>query len=374
MHCIKCGVDLPDGAHFCHICGKKQVSSAQQRSHARGNGTGSAYRRGKTWEAAVVLGYKLIGDKAVPIRKTKGGFKTKREALEYLPLLKAEKVRTMPTLHDLFQQFLSGKYTKLSASRQESYDIAWKKLDSIAYFPIDSLTVADLQTVINDKAASFYPARDMRDLLSMLYQLAMADRFVPSNLSEFLILPDLETKEREAFTAQEISLLWQDYAAGNWWTGYILLMAYTGMMPGELLGARKDLIDWDRKQIVGAGRKTKVRKVTPIVLADAIIPVLSDLCDHTDGDKLITINKDNFYTRFYDTLERVGCRKLRPYDCRHTAATALALENIPPSVIQKIMRHASFSTTQQYIHVNIDPMLEAVNKLSAPPAPLKNDH
>lgn len=372
MHCIKCGVDLPDGARFCHICGKKQVTSTQQRSHARGNGTGSAYRRGKTWEAAVVLGYKLVDGKAIPIRKTKGGFKTKKEALEYLPSLKTEKIRTMPTLHDLFQQFLSGKYTKLSASRQEKYDIAWKKLDSIAFFPIDSLTVADLQAVINDKAASFYPARDMRDLLSMLYQLAMADRFVPSNLSEFLVLPDLETKERDAFTAQEIALLWQDYAAGNWWTGYILLMAYTGMMPGELFGARKDQIDWDGKQIAGAGRKTKVRKDTPIVLADTIIPVLSDLCDHTDGDKLITINKDNFYTRFYETLERVGCRKLRPYDCRHTAATALALENIPPSVIQKIMRHASFSTTQQYIHVNIDPMLEAVNKLSAHPHSPKN--
>lgn len=363
MQCIKCGAELPPDALYCHLCGKKQ--SATKRSvHARGNGTGSVYRRGKTWEAAVVLGYKMSNDKAVPIRKTKGGFKTKKEAIEYIPQLKTEKVKTAPTMHDLFEQFKAGKYTKLSASRQEKYEIAWKKMDAIKFFRIDMLTVADLQAVINEKGPSYYTARDIRDLISMLYQLAMADQFVSSNLSEFLVLPDLKTKEREAFTEEEISKLWEDYAAGNWWTGYILLMAYTGMMPGELLGARKDQINWEGKTIQGAGKKTKVRQETPIVLADAILPVLSDLCDHTSGEKLIAINKDNFYTTYYETIERAGCRKLRPYACRHTAATALALENIPPSVIQKIMRHAKFTTTQQYIHVNIDPMLEAVNKLS----------
>ena len=141
-------------------------------------------------------------------------------------------------------------------------------------------------------------------------------------------------------------------------------MIYTGMMPGELLGCQKDFIDWQGKQIRGAGKKTKERKETPIVLADVILPVLSDLCDHTAGEKLIKINKDNFYQVYYETLQRAGCRRLTPYSCRHTAATSLAMENIPPSVIQKVMRHAKFSTTEKYIHISIDPMLEAVNKLN----------
>ena len=141
-------------------------------------------------------------------------------------------------------------------------------------------------------------------------------------------------------------------------------MIYTGMMPGELLDARKAHIDWKGKQIIGAGKKTAKRRETPIVLADVIIPVLADLCEHTSGDKLIRINKDKFYETYYEALDRAGCRRLTPYSCRHTAATSLALENIPPSVIQKIMRHAKFSTTEKYIHISIDPMLEAVNKLS----------
>lgn len=57
-------------------------------------------------------------------------------------------------------------------------------------------------------------------------------------------------------------------------------------------------------------------------------------------------------------------RDLPPYSCRHSTATALAMQNIAPSIIQKVMRHAKFSTTQSYIHVDVSPMLEAVNRLA----------
>ena len=363
-NCIKCASPLPPAALFCPACGKKQ-SATKRAGRSRPNGTGSVYKRGRTWEVAVVLGYKLVDGKSVPIRRTKGGFRTKKEAIEFLPILKEakNKPRIVPSINDLWNQYKAAQYKKLSKSQQETYNIAWKKMTAIQFRLIDQLTVADLQAVINDKAPTYYPARDIKDLISKLYQLAMADQFVTINLSEFLVLPDLETKEREAFSSEEVSKLWEDYTAGNWWTGYVLLMIYTGMMPGELRSARKAHIDWEGKQIRGAGKKTKVRKETPIVLADIILPVLQDLCSHTEGEKLISINKDNFYVKFRETLERAGCRPLKPYSCRHTAATTLALENIPPSVIQKIMRHAKFTTTQQYIHVDINPMLEAVNKL-----------
>lgn len=363
-NCIKCSAALPEGALYCHMCGKKQSATSKQ-GRKRANGEGSVYKRGNTWEVAVVMGYKLVNGKATPDRRTKGGFKTKKEAIAYIPQLKEEKQRNVPTLNDLWLQYKGTKYTKLSKSRQEKYNIAWPKMESLHYCRIDMLVVADLQAVIDEKASTFYPARDIRDLFSVLFQMAMPDKFVSVNLAEFLTLPDKNSKEREAFTSDEIQKLWEDYGAGNWWTGYILLMIYTGMMPGELLEARKDHICWNAKMIQGAGKKTAERKTTPIVLADVIIPVLRVLCDNTKGDKLIPINKDNFYVRYYETLERAGCRRLTPYSCRHTAATSLALENVAPSVIQKVMRHSNFSTTEQYIHVNIDPMLEAVNKLAA---------
>ena len=365
MECIKCKKPLQDDFTYCPYCGKKQISEKAKTNRSRPNGTGTVYKRGKTWQASYVHGY-VVGDdgKAKAVRSTKGGFRTKKEAMEYLPTLQNVQSRGTPKLIELWTQYInSKKYIALSDSRKEKYAIAWKKLDSLWFWKIDMLTTFDLQNAVDSNADTYYTARDLKNLLSKLYQLALPDQFVTTNLSEYIELPPLNAKKQQAFESEEIAKLWNDYTSGNWWTGYLLLMIYTGMMPGELLDARKDNIDWEGRQIIGAGKKTKERKETPIVLADFILPVLADLCEHTAGDKLIKINKDNFYDTYYETLERAGCRRLTPYSCRHTAATSLALENIPPSVIQKIMRHAKFSTTEKYIHIKIEPMREAVNLL-----------
>ena len=365
MECIKCKQPLQDDFLYCPYCGKKQITQKTKTSRSRPNGTGTVYKRGKTWTASYVHGYVIQEDgKLKTVRSTKGGFRTKKEAMEYLPSLQNAPERKVPNLLELWEIYKqSKKYLKLSDSRKEKYDIAWKKLDSLWFFKIDKLTTFDLQNAVDSNADTYYTARDLKNLLSKLYQTAMPDEFVKTNLSEYIELPDLNAKEQQPFRSEEIQKLWADYTAGNWWTGYILLMVYTGMMPGELLDARKEHIDWEGRQIVGAGKKTAKRRETPIVLADFILPVLANLCEHTEGEKLIRINKDRFYETYYASLERAGCRRLTPYSCRHTAATTLALENIPPSVIQQIMRHAKFSTTEKYIHIDVEPMRQAINML-----------
>lgn len=203
----------------------------------------------------------------------------------------------------------------------------------------------------------------MKVVLSHLYKMAAAQETVRTNLAQYITLPTLEEAEQTPFSDAEQEALWADYAKGNWWTGYILLMICTGMMPGELMKATKSMVDFENHVITGAGLKTKKRKVVPLVLSSSIEPVLAHLMEQSDGDKLIHINKDNFYKIYYETLERCGCRKLTPYACRHTTATALTLQDIPMPVVQEIMRHSKPSTTQRYIHVGVAPMLEAVNQI-----------
>ena len=164
----------------------------------------------------------------------------------------------------------------------------------------------------------------------------------------------------------EVLKLWEHYTAGEWWTGYILLMCYTGMMPGELMEAKKDQVNLKERTITGAGKKTKTRKEKPIVLADEIVPVVQSLMEHTQGEKLLRINKDRFYDRYYEILSAAGVPKLPPYSCRHTAATMLSDADIRPALVQSIMRHASYTTTQRYVHENVTNALEAVNQLPKP--------
>ena len=370
MQCIKCGVDLPDGAVFCHMCGRKQTPPApkRQRTKARGNGTGTAYKRGKTWTARIVLGY-YVGDDGKRHARTanRGGFATKKEALDYIPKLKAEAERSATlTLSGYWEFYEAKKLPELSRDKQTAYRIAWRRWAALATRKLEDLKIETLQAAMDEAATTYYTARDMKNLMSHFYKHGLANQTVSVNLAQYLQLPPANASEQTPFNGEELDLLWKDFAAGNTCTGYILLMIYTGMMPGELLQAKKEHIDWDGKQIRGAGLKTATRKAAPIVLADVILPVLRVLVDTSHGEKLIHINKDNFYREYYATLERIGTRRLPPYSCRHTTGTDLAKAAVPAFTIQKIMRHAKITTTQHYTHMDATDALSGVNALKKP--------
>lgn len=356
MICRKCKQEVPDGA-YCLMCGAKQeITHGKKR---RGNGQGYARKRGNTWQAE--LGIYKNGTR---ITLTKGGFKTKKEALEYVPQLAKKRRKDVPTLRNLYDPWSESAMLKLSQSKQTSYNIAWGKLKRIADIEITELTIADLQSVIDKETPTHYTARDAKTLLSHLYKRACAQGDVPSNLAQYIELPKLEEKEQQPFTREEINNIWRAFDSGDMFAGYVLVMIYSGMMPGELLKLEKDMIHLDDREIVGCGIKTKERKTKPIVIADVIVPVLESLCEAVKGERLVCIKRNDFYNEFDAAMKRFGCRDLTPYSCRHTTGTELAADaTIPPSIIQRVMRHTKFSTTQRYIHPDSSAALDAVNKI-----------
>ena len=55
---------------------------------------------------------------------------------------------------------------------------------------------------------------------------------------------------------------------------------------------------------------------------------------------------------------------LTPYSCRHTTATALAInENIAPQTVQKVMRWANTRMLDRYAHPETSDTLAAVNTM-----------
>lgn len=355
MTCRKCSATLPPEALFCHLCGVKQQPDKHRR--ARGNGMGTAYKRGKTWTVQLRVKNR---DRFVSL--TKGGFTKKCDALDYRAKLLQIEPTGEHTLEHYWQLYRDNKMLKLSDSKQTAYRIAWGKLEALALKPVSGIGIGRIQETINKKAPSYYPARDIKMLLSHLYKLALGDGEVPTNISELIELPQLVEKESVPFTAEEQAALWEHYAAGDTFIGYLLLMIHSGMMPGELLACTKANIDWGRQQILGCGKKTPTRKETPIMVANYMLPVLRALCDYSAGPKLLTMNKDNFYKVYYAALERCGCRKLPPYSCRHTTGTVLGVDqNTPPAVIAKVLRQKSLAMQERYKHPDTAAAMNAVN-------------
>ena len=372
MNCPKCNGSVPDGSVFCNHCGRRLVPEKRQvKPRVRGNGQGTAFKRGKTWTAQVVVGWKEPEDlskRPLAITRSKAGFPTKAAALAYCPTLLTggvEKPSLAPRLSSYWDTYSKNKLLSLSKSKQCAYKIAWNRMKDIHDVRVDALTVKLLQDTINASASSYYPRRDCKSLLVNLFRIAAADGFVNMDMPSLIELPQLEETEQTPFTVEEQTALWKAYENGDLRACIPLLMIYTGMMPGEAQSLKMSQIDIFSKQITGVGMKTKVRKKTPIVLADCIMPVVEDLMAHAQPSGYIWKRDEKaWYEDYYGVLEASGCRRLIPYSCRHTTATALAVtENIAPQTVRKIMRWSTTKMLDRYAHPDTSDALAGVNNL-----------
>ena len=352
------------------------MSDKKQRVKVRGNGQGTCYQRGKTWTACVTIGWVLPADPTKPkkpIRRTKSGFKTRKEALNYCPTLLAggfEKPSEAPRLSHYWKMYSEGDMLKISKGKQSAYRTAWNKLKSIHDVRVDAITVDLLRKTVSDACTTFDPAKDCKSLLSNLFELASADRYALRELPSYIILPEHEEAERIPFSKEEQKKIWKAYDDGDRRAAAHLLMIYTGMMPGEAMLLRVENIDLKERIIIRSGLKTKIRKRTPVVLADCIMPVVEDLIAHAMPSGYIwKRNEKAWYEDYYAVLEKTGCRKLPPYSCRHTTATALAVDkNVAPQTIRKIMRWSTVKMLDRYAHPDTSDALHGVNQISRPTA------
>ena len=84
--CIRCHREMGE-TPFCPHCGARQERNPKGK-RTRANGTGYAYKRGQTWTARITIGfYKDEDDNLHRKYRTRGGFRTKKEALEYCQAL-----------------------------------------------------------------------------------------------------------------------------------------------------------------------------------------------------------------------------------------------------------------------------------------------
>ena len=347
---------------------------------ARGNGQGSAIKRGKTWTAIVTVGWTNPahpGEPKKPIRRSKGGFPDKKSAIAYCPVLLAggiEPRKQPPRLSEYWTTYSEGKMKEISRGEQSAYRTAWKKLTPIHDVRVDCISVDLMQKTIDAACSTFDPAKDCRSLLTNLFEIAAAEKMASETLPSFITLPQHEETEPIPFNADEQKAIWKAYDDGDIRAAVPLLMIYTGMMPGELMALRVEHIDLESRTIMRAGLKTKVRKRTPVVLADCILPVVQDLIDHAMPSGYIwSRNEKKWYDNYYAVIEAAGCRKLPPYSCRHTTATALAVDqNVAPQTIKKIMRWSSTKMLDHYAHPDTQDALDGVNKIQRPTATVEN--
>ena len=355
MICAKCKIELPDGAKFCYMCGRKTGPVAKYRK--RPHGAGSTYKlqgnRSKPWVAAkvgVVLGY----------------YPTRKEALEALENLsgKVPTEKYNMTFEQVYEAWNSVHYRDLSESGEAGYTLAYKHLEALKSKKIRDITTAEYQTEIDKQTRP--SAEKCRQLISQLCKWGIREGILTINSGQFIKLPPDTKEEVETFNDFEIAKL-QKAAKTDEAAKLVCMLLATGMRIGELFGLKTD--DVHEKYCIG-GEKTEAGR-------NRIIPIRPEgrehfayfrakagilLIDGYEGNKLV----NNYRRReYYPLLKKLGIDEKSPHSTRHTYAARAVKEGMPREVLQKILGHANYETTADiYVHSDLETLVGAVEVVS----------
>lgn len=352
MQCRKCSAELPESAIYCHLCGTKQ-EPPQRTAKKRGNGQGSAYKRNKGWVAAKTV-YRN-GERTVT---KKAGFPTKKAALAWL--VNPEKP-TGPTItfKQLYDEWNPTHYTTISKKRKQILEAAYNSCAPLHNEYWRDIGIKEMQALVDGISDKYYPRKNAKALLSAMGEYAIRMEYAEKSFAQYIKLPPEPIPEKTPFTDNEIEALWEDYKAGNDFTGAILIMIYTGMRYGELVNIKPEDIHFEESYMMG-GIKTATSRAGEILLLEEIKPLVKKLML---DEQLKSFSDTTFKKKFNAALERAGCNPHTPHECRHTTATLLAKRGVQPAIIQSIMRHTKYSQSAEYTHIDRQTKLDALKRL-----------
>ena len=177
MICIKCKADLPDGALFCMLCGKKQTP--EKRKHRkRANGTGTIYKmpgnRSKPWAAKrnnVFL----------------GSYKTYAEAQKALERITDATIteKYNMTFTQVYEAWKPVQERKVTKSQMNCYATSYKNCPELHDLQFRKIRQSNFQNVIirlEQSGKSKSTCEKMRHLFSQLSKWALAEEIIPSTL------------------------------------------------------------------------------------------------------------------------------------------------------------------------------------------------
>lgn len=369
----------------------------QAKYRKRENGGGSVYKRAdivhRPWYVTAPATYDIETGKT--IRETIGHYETRAEALDALAAYNqapTKKIRS--TFSDLYQEWKSVSFKKLSKSMQDCYSAAYKKLYPLHGRIFKDIRTADMQQIINyyeDEHYELDNGRNVTDkngnpkireplsysslhhitvLLGLIYGYAMQNDVVNKDYSKFVVISIDKSPEKQAFSDIEVHKIEEAAKAGVPYADWILIMCYTGYRIGEFLGLTQFNYNPDEAVFSGGGNKTAAgrNKIVPIhPKISAYVQRQADMNGKTifcknDGTPFRT---DTFRRDiYYPTLEAIGVRSLTPHATRRTFATRAAAAGVRHEDIIRMMGHTDYKVdVDSYIKQEAHTLVSAIAKI-----------
>lgn len=338
MVCRKCKKEIPAESVYCMFCGVKQAVQ-DKAVKARANGTGTVYKRGKTWTAKVTVGYDIDKDgKSRAVTRTKGGFKTKKDAVNYLPSLKYAP-REKPKNATFAQVYAAWLPThRAGKSTINCYKAAYKYFEPVYRLPLTDIDIDDLQECLDECPKGRRTKENMKALCGLLYKYAIPRHYVALDMGQYLIVSG-EGGTKNALPSEAIPKL-ESHAESVFGASYVLCQSYLGFRPSEFISLRIEDYNAKERAFVG-GAKTEAGMNRTVTVSPKIQPYVDAaiggrssgavFTDESGGAFSVARYRDLFYTVLEkcgienDIIEKDGKKfyTFTPHSCRHTFATLM---------------------------------------------------
>jgi integrase len=351
------------------------------RAKSRGNGQGCAYQRPgqKTWTVEVVVGWKYPGGDITkprrPVRKTRGGFPTKKAALDYVKTLQTktdEPVRM--TMQEVWLAWKPAYEKRIDPSTMTCYYSAYKHYSSLHGTYMDKITPEELQGCMDTCGAGKRTRQNMRTIAGLLWKYAIGKNVVTKNIASNLYTGKGQSVQREPLTPAEENTVLQSIGRERY-AEYIYCLCYLGFRPGEFLELKKShLFCANLSESPDStpspvwyfvnGKKTEAGRNRIVVIPDAILPYVLErvYIPGTDllfpqyvfnrkGDKLLRFKQmsDDYFREdvFKPMMSRLGIAEGKvPYGTRHSYADKLKAATGSDKDKAQLIGHSNYLFTQ----------------------------
>jgi len=352
----------------------------------RENGTGTAFqRKGQlTWTAECTLGYDEWGKRIVT---RKSGFKSRLEALEYIPTLRkeAEKKKTEKTLEfhpvyqataqnfttvrECFENYMRRSEDRMGTNTIRTYRTLFKAcLEDIAHVPVVIMQPMDWQRLIDKLKKDGKSSATRSAVLSIIHKVnkqAMLEGIIDTDKSAAVEVGKRDRKlYHVALTPDEVKQHLEIARSGDYVAKVACVMMFTGMRASELMDMTPGQYNKDGRYFVG-GMKTAAGTNRIIPVSDVVVPFVNDMLVRNHFKTRITgftytqwkHHLDDFYSAHPELVRHTS------HDFRRTFATMMKTVNAPDADKMAIIGHANIEMTQYYQDSRADELRAVVNGL-----------
>lgn len=381
MNCKKCAAPLPDGALFCHLCGKEQHPTRGRKK--RGNGQGSVIKQpnGK-YKAVATLYYVEVDGKRRRKTRTKT-FAKRSDAIAALPELKKapEKKKSNISFQQLYDRWLPTH--RAGKSTMDCYKAAYKHFTPVWGMPISDIDVDDLQECLDNCGHGKRTQQNMKALAGLLYKYGIPRQHIPENLNlgPFLIVGGEGATHRESFTDVQIEKIRRQIGITPG-AELVYCLIYLGFRPSEFLALTHADYDTAAKCFTG-GAKTEAGISRKVTVSPKIQSYIDALAARASGGPFFSNPDGKEWTLraftddvFYPVLEAAGIdnpmveisggklrHKYTPHSCRHTFSTLMKRIEAPSKDKLELIGHTSEEQLRYYQDVHLEDLRRITDAL-----------